>query len=513
MEFEPTAEAEAKKINRQTGAGYVTDQAFWVKRGIITGEDLALSVLDQTYSDLYKELHGFRPRHESFETVEEIQRAIKDLDNAFNVMIEMERIDIEAQAAYEAERAELEELMPGVFDFDHMPTRSGMGRRVESKLVKRTTLSEALGFTKSPKKINNKSLRKLILSEMRILFEEDEEKDKSEVESTGDPGKDLEAAYAGGPEGVRAFMDAQGNKDSGVQKVLVKAAESDDGVDPDDKISVGSATPVGVSGLGPTQQFIDLMQSVSFPLGSANVLEQAITSKTSGAPGAISISGNAVLDGHHRWSSVYAITPDGSINAKDFGFPGGVSDKLAAAQLAVAAVNDSGTQPSKGGGAATDIIGKKKEAIVAMIDANKGKQTDKKAPGALLNDPMIQAIADGKHPEINKWAGLSGDEEFVSLADSESGFANDPIRKGIADKVGANLGSLPQPLGGAPESREDMPQLDHESIGGSKGLSAIEKGLPAGEFNVVPPFTKESRMKKDNLIIERWQKLAGILKN
>ena len=67
---------------------------------------------------------------------------------------------------------------------------------------------------------------------------------------------------------------------------------------------------------------------------------------------------------------------------------------------------------------------------------------------------------------------------------------------GIADKVGENLGGLPQPLAGAPKSREDMPQLDHESIGGKSGLAKIEKGLPAGEFNVVPPFTKESKMSK-----------------
>jgi hypothetical protein len=376
--------------------------------------------------------------------------------------------------------------------------------------MEKKSLLEALGYQKKSKKITAHQLKSILLEEYRLLEQEEKEKEGPQV--TGNVGKDLEAAYNAGPEGVRAFMDAQGNKDPGVQDALVKAAEAADGADPDDKISVGSATPVSVGDLGPTQQFIDLMQSVSFPLGSAKVLEQAITSKTSGAPGAISISGGAVLDGHHRWSGVYAITPDGAIKAKDFAFPGGVADKLAAAQLAVAAVNNSGQQPSKGGGAATDIIGKSKDAIVAMIDANKGKQTDSQAPGPLLNDSMIKDIADGKHPAIISWAGLSGDEEFVSLADSEAGFANDPIRKGIADKVGENLGGLPQPLAGAPESREDMPQLDHESIGGKSGLAKIEKGLPAGEFNVVPPFTKEAKVEKDDLIIERWQKLAGLIK-
>ena len=345
--------------------------------------------------------------------------------------------------------------------------------------------------------------RKLSLSD--LLFEEEEK-----PELTGNAGEDLETAFKAGPEGVRAFMDS--NKDEAVTSILVKAAEEHDGSAKDDIITIGKATPTKVSSLGPTQQFIDLMQSVSFPLGSAEVLDGAISSKTSGAPGSISISGNAVLDGHHRWSGVFAITPGGDISAKDFGFPGGVSEKLAAAQMAVAAVKKGKGQPSKGGGAATDIIGKGKGEIVAMIDANKGKQTDEKAPGPLLNDKMIQSIANGDYPGINAWANISTDAKFVSLEESEAGFANDPIRKAIAEKIGDNLASLPQPLSGAPSSREDMPQLDHEDIGGKTGLQKIEKGLPAGEFNVVPPFEKkeESKTSKGNLVLERWQRLAGI---
>jgi hypothetical protein len=335
-----------------------------------------------------------------------------------------------------------------------------------------------------------------------LLFEAEEE--KPEVPA------DLESAYRSGPEGVRSFMDSK--KDQTVIDILSKASEEHDGYKEDDKIAIGKAKPMKVAGLGPTQQFIDLMQSVSFPLGSAEVLDSMITSKTSGAPGAISISGNAVLDGHHRWSGVYAITPDGNISAKNFGFPGSVKDKLAAAQLAVAAVKDSPGQPSKGGGAATDIIGKSKDEIISMIDANKGKQTDKDAPGPLLNDNMVKSIADGKYPNINTWASIPKGAQFVALSDSKALFENDPIRKAIAGKVADNLSDLPTPLEGAPKSREDMPQLDHKDIGGKSGLQKIEKGLPAGEFNVVPPFVKEAKSTGD-IVVERWQKLAGLLKS
>ena len=138
--FAATAKEEAEKINSQTGAGYVTDQAFWERQGISTGEELAISVLNQTYSDLYKDLHGFRPRHKSFTSVADAQKAIDALDDAYNTMIEMERMDAEVQANYEAERAELEELMPGEFDFEKYPVQSGMGRRMENRL--RITVSD-----------------------------------------------------------------------------------------------------------------------------------------------------------------------------------------------------------------------------------------------------------------------------------------------------------------------------------------------------------------------------------
>ena len=92
-QFAPTAQEEAEKINAQTGAGYVTDQAFWEKQGVITGEDLAVSVLNQTNSDFYKGVHGFRPRHSAFTSVEEAQVAIDELDDYYMGMARQEEID------------------------------------------------------------------------------------------------------------------------------------------------------------------------------------------------------------------------------------------------------------------------------------------------------------------------------------------------------------------------------------------------------------------------------------
>lgn len=138
-EFAPTASEEAKKINAQAGPGMygmtlVTDQDFWEKRGVTTGEELAFTVLSQTYSDLYKSLHGIRPRWARFENCEQVQAAIEALDQEAEAMAEEQAWEAEREAEWEAERKKIADLQaPGCdLDYEKYPTHSGFGRRVES---------------------------------------------------------------------------------------------------------------------------------------------------------------------------------------------------------------------------------------------------------------------------------------------------------------------------------------------------------------------------------------------
>ena len=169
-QFSPTAQEEAEKINAQTGAGYVTDQEFWAKRGIVTGEDLALSVLDQTYSDLYKEIHGIRPRHPTYDSIDQYSAAIAELDQYYDSLVAEKQIEIERQQRIEKERQELAELMPGEFEREDLPMRSGMGRRMESVM-----------------RINKRQLRKLIKEQIEIVA--DEVADEAEIYGHGGTSK------------------------------------------------------------------------------------------------------------------------------------------------------------------------------------------------------------------------------------------------------------------------------------------------------------------------------------
>jgi hypothetical protein len=129
-QFAETAAEEAEKINSQVqGAAYQTDQAYWESHGINTGEELAISVLTTTYSDMYKSIYNRRPRHQ-FDSVEAVQAATADLDRQAEAMIEQDKLDAQAEAEYQEKKAELQALMPDEYDteYEKMPQQVGMGR-------------------------------------------------------------------------------------------------------------------------------------------------------------------------------------------------------------------------------------------------------------------------------------------------------------------------------------------------------------------------------------------------
>ena len=83
--------------------------------------------VNSTYSDLYKSIHGVRPRHK-FKNVADITDALNDLEEYYDEVVVQKEFDIEQQKEIDREKAELEALMPGEFDFEHKPKQVGMGR-------------------------------------------------------------------------------------------------------------------------------------------------------------------------------------------------------------------------------------------------------------------------------------------------------------------------------------------------------------------------------------------------
>ena len=128
-QFAATASEEAQKINAEAGIHLNTEQEYWERVGVRTGEELAIEILTGTYSDMFKSIHNIRPRR-SFSSVEEVQAAIERLDGEMEAAIEQRKLDAQAEEEYRKNQELIASLMPNEMDveYEKMPKRSGMGR-------------------------------------------------------------------------------------------------------------------------------------------------------------------------------------------------------------------------------------------------------------------------------------------------------------------------------------------------------------------------------------------------
>lgn len=324
-----------------------------------------------------------------------------------------------------------------------------------------------------------------------ILFEAE----GAEAEETVDPSavKALsDLVVSKGPSDVVKFLNGPG-ADPRV-RALISAGSSDGS--PEDEaatLSEGSST---IGELIPTQIEIELTKSIAYPLAKFDAMKKMISggAQRIGPPGndMIVTSGKLIVDGHHRWSSLFSVAgPEGIIASINVELPeSDAASVLAITQTAIAATLDGPVPKAKAGG--MNILGKGKDELAGLITSAVGESSE---AGEILSDDFVQkCIADDT---ARSHFGIEEDDDISSA------------REAIIEKVADNLSQMNQPAEGSPP-RVDMPQLD-KAGGGVTG--ALEK-LASGDVNYKPPFTaKESRLRRDNsIILERWQKLAGIIK-
>ena len=116
-----------------------------------------------------------------------------------------------------------------------------------------------------------------------------------------------------------------------------------DGLPDDEKLSVtpsGQLVPFRVANLKPTQNEVDMGQSLKWPLTEPATLEKYLKGGViTHAAGPLITGGNGrfIVDGHHRWSAVFVINPRSSLMSFDFGTLAGPEEYLKVAQIAVGA--------------------------------------------------------------------------------------------------------------------------------------------------------------------------------
>jgi len=302
-----------------------------------------------------------------------------------------------------------------------------------------------------------------------------------EREEGEEDGKDSLAKAAKGTDGdlsefgvvkIVDFLNSPEGKDPKVRAALRTGQE--DAKAKDEVVAVNNEATPNVSGLKPTQNEISLSKSIGWPLSSYDTLKNIATGDPSGRDMKIVSSGDLVIDGHHRWSSIWSVNPQAAINAVDVGLPGKNADqKLAVAQLAIAATIDpsSGDVPkATTGGAKDNILGSDAETIKGMITSLVGKKMDSGKP--LLGDEYLETVKSSK--EGKAYFGL------------EPNMSNEQARGIIIDKASNNLSNLPKPQG--PE-RDYMPQFDGGDTHDKQvSLSNVVARMKAGDVNFKGPF-------------------------
>lgn len=279
-----------------------------------------------------------------------------------------------------------------------------------------------------------------------------------------------------------------------------------------------------------------------------------------------------ILDGHHRWSGQFAFgEPNHQLAGLNFQFPTNVIQRaLAALQVAIASNVKTGTSipsagPSKGSpvncydASAAELAQK----LIDNID-KPATSFDPKANGNILSTEWLDMTLDGAKSQFIKWlsaaidnygaleaAGIDldklikdyGQEEESSGAVSMKEKYRDlpraeallefraentggelqscPLRKVIAHEIGRRYTSLPKPETGLPK-RKFMPQLDgasgpEDDEGNTPELSPAElaQQFRDGNVNWDIEYTlpDEQEAKNESIDLNRWGKLAGILKD
>lgn len=266
-------------------------------------------------------------------------------------------------------------------------------------------------------------------------------------------------------------------------KAFIGAGKLDDDEN-DDKFKF-SGKDIAVVNLVPTQNEIDIDKSLNFPMKDpAKFIEYVKGDGKTFAPNGqiVTYNGEYIIDGHHRWSQVYACNKNAKISAIDIEIDGlNPLEVLKAVQTAIALQKGSVPTQSVSG---TNLLKVDFKSLKKWIDSN-------------ANDALVSAVKEDQ--EAMKKLGNPRD-----------------VKKGIFNYIASNVKEMrntSQPVSGAPK-RDFMPQTD--------GIDWTEP-LKAGQIDVKEPFVDPARLGKEKeevkesrdgrQLIERWGRLAGLIKD
>lgn len=300
---------------------------------------------------------------------------------------------------------------------------------------------------------NEQKLRRLISNEIKTIINESVRPRRMLASLI------FEDAVAGkiDPEKFPTTLSAAAAK--GEEMSVAVSSGTKDGEDKDDKVKASPAS-FTCAELKPSQTSMNIDKAVSMAFG------YLISGKPGGDLGAFISQDGYIMDGHHRWISTFMVDTSAKINGFKVNLPG---EQLVAVLNAYTAgrLGITSGKPATGG-----------------FDQFKNEDAIKKA---------IEKVVKEKGEEADKIVKDKGGVDKLT----------ELFMKNLS---GATM-SVP---GWAPE-RPDMPVIDEKDVPGA--LAALNNG----EIDLNAPYfkgeeKKESFTKSGGVLVERWQKLAGLIK-
>jgi len=313
-------------------------------------------------------------------------------------------------------------------------------------------------------------MKKLLKEWKRFLKEVEEEAQVAAGGITADQLYQLQL-----PQFVKAL---QSNKKDIIQAVL---GGLQDNHDADDKVNISSVT-IQAAKLRPTQSEVVFSKSIPFALQRPKVFLEYLSGNGPfkvGPPGndaIITLNGKYILDGHHRWSSLFCINPYAEMYAFNIQAPVSALNALKLMQASI--LKYAGSVPSnKGGG--VNLFTIEEQALEAEIKR-------------LVTPEIASALIQGGL--IEKAEGRFGMREDIEPGRQER-MSSEAVPV-ILDIYKTNVNLMQKknrPVSGA-SNREPMPQTDKpagSSVAAGGETPAALQPLEKGEVDFRSPFSHE----------------------
>ena len=277
-----------------------------------------------------------------------------------------------------------------------------------------------------------------------------------------------------------SFVKQLGSNANDPKTIAFIEAGLKDGDKKDDVFSFSNES-LAVKNLIPTQNEIDVDKSLAWPMKKP----ESFISYTAGdgpfeiGSPIITFNGKYIIDGHHRWSQLFACNAEASIKSINISLKNiEPLDALKAVQAAIASqTGNVPTQSVQG----TNLLKIGEGELKSWIDDN-------------VKDAFFEAIKENKKSMDSMKAVVDGEDPKE-------------IVKNYIWKNVTVMQKNSQPVPGAPK-RDFMPQTDDVNW---------QEPLKKGKIDIAPPHGNETqkeskKVSSNKVMVERWARLAGIIK-